>query len=306
MPALAAVSFRNARVIYFYDADHLLHQKKNLLAQINIKDDYPSAACISDDGSFIAVGLEGKQTLRIYTPTKNSKTGKIEFLHIDSKVKCGNSINKIVISKNNEVIISLSREDTEAHLWNRKGDLLQKIDTKQVKNHDVAISGDSRLFGFGTWLSSVRVYEIEYEKRTANYKGINPAMTLSGHSSKVYSLSFSEDGKRIATCSNDMTWKLWDVDVRYKEREAVNCISTSHNTSEKTAYTTISLSSDGKIVALVSLLDIQFWSADNKLLDVIENAHSQTITSLKWSHNGKYITSGSEDGTVAIWKTPTL
>ncbi|NRB06578.1 MAG: hypothetical protein HRU34_04080 [Richelia sp.] len=37
--------------------------------------------------------------------------------------------------------------------------------------------------------------------------------TLKGHSSEVYSLSFSPDGKTIASASTDNTIKLWNFDL---------------------------------------------------------------------------------------------
>ena len=36
-------------------------------------------------------------------------------------------------------------------------------------------------------------------------------LTLKGHSSLVFSVSFSPDGKRIVSGSNDRTLKVWDA-----------------------------------------------------------------------------------------------
>lgn len=305
-PPLLSVAFHNARVVYFYDASQFLEGKKALLAQLNIKDDYMSSVAVSNDGSFLAVGIEGKQTLRIYTPTKNSKTGKIEFPYTDSASKCSNPIDRMQISKNCQVIISISREDTETRIWNKSGQLVQKLDTKQVKNNEISISGDSRFFGIGTWLSSVRIYEIDYDKKSTTYKDVIPVMTLSGHTSKIYCLSFSEDGKRVVTGSNDETWKLWDIDVRYKERESTSCLNSTDNPNKK-SYDLAALNPQGNLVALVSVYDIQLWNTENyQLVDTIVGAHTQPITSLVWSTDGKVFATGSKDGTVAVWKSPTM
>jgi len=36
-------------------------------------------------------------------------------------------------------------------------------------------------------------------------------LTITGHSSGVYSVSFSPDGKRIVSGSRDNTLKVWDI-----------------------------------------------------------------------------------------------
>ena len=45
-----------------------------------------------------------------------------------------------------------------------------------------------------------------------NTEAIRIAVTLNGHSGTVHSVSFSPDGKRIVSGSDDNTLKVWDAE----------------------------------------------------------------------------------------------
>ena len=63
--------------------------------------------------------------------------------------------------------------------------------------------------------------------------GGEETVTLKGHSGLVYSVSFSPDGKRIVSGSNDRTLKVWDAQTGQEtltlkgHSRSVNCVSFS-------------------------------------------------------------------------------
>jgi WD40 repeat protein len=57
----------------------------------------------------------------------------------------------------------------------------------------------------GSWDSTIRLWDVA--SRTC-------AAVLSGHSSTVYSVSFSPDGRTLVSGSADSTVRLWDVASR--------------------------------------------------------------------------------------------
>ena len=53
--------------------------------------------------------------------------------------------------------------------------------------------------------------------------------TLKGHTDSVQDISFDHSGKLLASCSADMTIKLWDF-------QGFECIRTMHGKEQRTVF----------------------------------------------------------------------
>lgn len=117
---------------------------------------------------------------------------------------------------------------------------------------------------------------------------------LSGHSSFVESVSFSPNGKLIATASGDGTVKLWSTDGRLLKTLK------GHNS----AVNSISFTPDGKTIASGDSGGvIKLWSVDSGQGLKTWKVHSDIVASVKFSSDGRIIASGSWDGTTKLWNT---
>ncbi|KAI0440658.1 vegetative incompatibility protein HET-E-1 [Xylaria telfairii] len=160
--------------------------------------------------------------------------------------------------------------------------------------------------------------------------------TLEGHSDWVESVTFSPDGKFVASGAHDETIRIWAADTgdllqtlesnngeiisvafspdgkvlasgsRYAQLWAVDTgkllrTLESHNTT----VISVTFSSDGKSVASV-LQDkiVQLWTITGHLLQTLEG-HVKLIESITFSPNSKLIASVSKDSTIRIWATDT-
>ncbi|MDX2217003.1 MAG: TIR domain-containing protein [Oculatellaceae cyanobacterium bins.114] len=127
--------------------------------------------------------------------------------------------------------------------------------------------------------------------------GIHEKNTLQGHQDVVASVSFSPDGKTIASGSFDNTIKLWDAATG----ELLNTLEGQHN-----AVNSISFSPDGKTIAsgrgdnTIELWDV----ATGKLLNTLEG-HQNIVRSISFSPDGKTLASGSDGTTIKLWDVAT-
>ena len=118
---------------------------------------------------------------------------------------------------------------------------------------------------------------------------------MRGHTDLVTGVAHLPDGRRIITCSDDGSLRLWDLesgvqidnDWRDDGKEGVWNISLSPN-----GKTVASGSSDGKV---------RLWDVETKKVVVRWTGHTSTVRSLCWSADGGRVVSGSDDGTIRVW-----
>ncbi len=116
---------------------------------------------------------------------------------------------------------------------------------------------------------------------------------LKGHNALVYSLSFSPDGKFLATASYDNTIKVWDF-AAGKEVKTL--------TGHTAPVYCVAFSPDGQTLASGSLdKSIRLWNvAEGKETKKIDG-HTDIVDSVAWSPDAKLLASGSADKSVRLW-----
>ncbi|WP_016952075.1 caspase family protein [Anabaena sp. PCC 7108] len=114
------------------------------------------------------------------------------------------------------------------------------------------------------------------------------------HKDIINAVSFSNDGKILATASADKTVKIWNSQ-NYQLLKTI--------TGHQNRVTSISFSPDNQMLASGSAdKTIKLWRlADGKLLKTF-TGHTDEVTSVDFSPDSQMIVSGSFDNTVKLWR----
>ncbi|MCU0543945.1 MAG: AAA-like domain-containing protein [Oscillatoriaceae cyanobacterium Prado104] len=117
---------------------------------------------------------------------------------------------------------------------------------------------------------------------------------LEGHKDTVSCVSFSPDGKIIASGSLDKTIKLWS-----QHGQLLKTIDVGADVYG------MSFSRDGRLLASANKDNtIKIWNLDGQLLRTL-SGHNNSVYNVSFSPNGRLLASGSSDNTVKVWSIET-
>ncbi|OJJ42442.1 hypothetical protein ASPZODRAFT_76754, partial [Penicilliopsis zonata CBS 506.65] len=121
--------------------------------------------------------------------------------------------------------------------------------------------------------------------------------TLDGHEDYLDDITFSPDGKTMASASHDGTIRVWDTVTDEKTLTLRGHIG---------AVFAVTYSPNGKTLASASSdHTVRLWdTATGEEVSRLEG-HGGSVNSVAYAPDGKQIISGSDDGTVRVWDAHT-
>jgi WD40 repeat protein len=200
----------------------------------------------------------------------------------------------VAFSKNGKQIVSGSADKT-VRIWdvtiNKEVAILRsdRWESKDDVVYSIAVSPD------GTRLVSGHIGMVKVWDLTS----ATEVMTLRGHDTRggIWSVTFSADGKRIASCGAvDQTIRVWDA-ASGTELLAIPCY-------EK-RFTSVSFSPDGKRIASGGEDGkVKIWDSVTGS-EVISIDHGGGVSMVAFNSNGKRIASCGPHKMVGVWDVET-
>jgi WD40 repeat protein len=207
--------------------------------------------------------------------------------------KCSHSnyVQGVAFSPDGQMIASAS-SDNKIKLWSKDGSLIHTFTGHKGSVYRVRFSPDGKTLASASADKTVKLWSTvnfssKDDQSLKNFDGYKKA---DKHS--VKDVSFSPDGKIIASANTDQTIKLWTKDGKLLK----NLYGHSGEVES------VSFSPDGQMIASGSTdHTIKIWNRDGILLNTI-NVEAGSIYSVSFSPDQKYLAAGSDDGTLRLWK----
>ncbi|KOP27268.1 hypothetical protein AMR41_06940 [Hapalosiphon sp. MRB220] len=182
--------------------------------------------------------------------------------------------------------------DQTLKFWSLQGKLLSNHKEDQDIIYSLSFSQDGTIVTAGE-KGIIKLWSADKEKGIIKLWSAdkNVSRTFGSHQDSINVVSFSPDGKIIASASDDGTAKLWNLDgtVRHTLGE------------KKDRVLSVSFSPNGKIIATAGDdQTVKLWNLDGKEIRTIKG-HTGQIWNVSFSPDGKTIATASSDNTAKLW-----
>src|SRR6266567_3080347 len=129
------------------------------------------------------------------------------------------------------------------------------------------------------------------------YQSLQESVVLKGHKGVVRSATFTPDGRRVVTASDDNTARVWDA-----ENGELLAILEGHTEPVLTA----ALSPNGRHVVTSSADNTaRLWNVETGKQSALLQGHSDIVRSAAFSADGRRVVTASDDHTARVWDAQT-
>jgi len=194
------------------------------------------------------------------------------------------SVTDCVFSPDGTLLATTSSDNT-VRIWNaRNGEQLLALDKTGV--------GFVEFDPGGTRLAIAISDRADNRVDFIDVNTSHVTLTLNGHEDSVINVTFSKDGSRVATASDDGTVRVWDASNGEEQMMF----------GGETALFSVKFSPDDRLIAAAGYDGrVKIWDMESGDLILTLIGHNNSIYFIDFSPDGKYLATASIDGTTKVW-----
>lgn len=203
-------------------------------------------------------------------------------------------------------LIAWGGEDGKVRLsQSTTGQQLAVLNAHQALVTAIAFGPDGKTFATASRDRSAKLWALSglTSSGGGSTLSIKEVATLGGYQAWVNALTFSPDGKLLATASSDSQVKLWDV---ASGQERFNLKGHPYS------VWALAFSPDGKFLASAgksssqgSGSSILLWEVATGQLQPVQISYPIPVTALAFSPDGKFLASSADDQSLVLWNVAT-
>ncbi|MDE3000875.1 MAG: hypothetical protein OXU79_17505 [Gemmatimonadota bacterium] len=243
----------------------------------------------SPDGAMIAWSEQvySESNLRVWDTTTNTPVAELNFL--GDRGGWGRWPQGVAFSPDGGLLACVSSGNSlviwDTGTWQRVTTYEGKPNTTTLDYNPLAFSPDGRLLAAADKNQhSINLWDVVTHEKVG---------VLTGHKFIIRSISFSPDGRTIASGSFDRTVRLWDAATH------TNLATLYGHTDD---VRSVSYSTDGNTVASGSSDGtIRLWDAGARESVATLYGHTGGVRSVSFSSDGNTLVSASSDGRIDLW-----
>ncbi|KAG7207439.1 hypothetical protein KM043_009082 [Ampulex compressa] len=268
-------------VLLWCAKDLTIKEKKSL--RVNVEYDHATLVRWSPDGKAFIIHKAVANNIEVYRITKHlrSATKALEFPNRHTEDVIG-----MDIACTGKYIITCSKAN-DLVVWDLKGQPLATVEMYLGSTYRARISPCGRFIAASGFTPDVNVWEVVFTK-SGEFKQVEKAFDLAGHSSGILDFNFNADTSHTATVSKDGTYRLYNTKIEFEKGEDPHVIMTG--TWDIASTASIVLSPNAEVLVIAHGSSLSFYSMITGTLDTtIDDIFLGPIICLAFDAIGEHI-----------------